>query len=32
MEHEEAPFLARYGARYRRLHTEEDGAVFVLER
>lgn len=32
MEHEEAPFLARYGPGFRRLHTEEDGAVFVLER
>jgi 4-amino-4-deoxy-L-arabinose transferase-like glycosyltransferase len=32
MEHEEGPFLARYGPRFRRLHTEEDGAVFVRER
>ena len=32
MEHEEGPFLARYGEAFRRLHTEEDGAVFVRRR
>lgn len=32
MEHEEGPFLARYGEAFRRLHTEEDGAVFVRKR
>ena len=32
MEHEEEPFLARYGPAFRRLHTEEDGAVYVLDR
>ncbi len=31
MEHEIEPFLARYGARFRRLHTDDDGAVFVLK-
>jgi hypothetical protein len=30
MEHEIAPFLARH-PRFRRLHTEEDGAVYVLK-
>ncbi|HUR81520.1 MAG TPA: glycosyltransferase family 39 protein [Thermoanaerobaculia bacterium] len=31
MEHEIAPFLARYGSRARRLYTGDDGAVFVLK-
>jgi TRAP-type C4-dicarboxylate transport system permease small subunit len=31
MEHEIAPFRARFGDRYHRVHTEEDGAVFVLK-
>jgi hypothetical protein len=30
MEHEEEPFLSRH-PRFRRLHSEEDGAVFVLK-
>jgi len=32
MEHEEEPFLTRWGRGFRRLHTEEDGAVYVLNR
>jgi hypothetical protein len=32
MEHEEEPFRARFGPQFRRLHAEEDGSVFVLQR